>query len=176
VPLINKKPWPIGRFPEPEIRDVKLPRLVGLGVASPYEYELLNNATSLGTSPDNDITIADSTIAPHHARIIQLGVGRFVIVDLGSGTNTLINRARVKKSAKLRSGDEVQFGDVRLVFLDARGTARLDRIRALGLEISIFLLLILLLAISQINLLSWFGRATKSGGQSAPTPATRTTR
>jgi len=175
MPLINKKPWPFGRFPEPEIRDVNLPRLVTLGLASPGEYKLLSNSASIGKSADNDIVISDDTIASHPAQIIQLGIGRFVIEDLGSGTNTLINGARVKKSAKVRSGDELQFGDVQLVFLDPKGTARLDRMRALALEISIFLLILLLLAISQINLPGWFGRASQRGSQSAPTPATRTT-
>jgi pSer/pThr/pTyr-binding forkhead associated (FHA) protein len=150
--------------------------LVRLGRASPDEYELSSGSTSIGSSADNDLVIADDTVASHHARIIQLGIGRSVIEDLGSGANTLINGARVKKAAKVRGGDEVQFGEVLFVFLYPKGIAHRKRIQALALEISLFLFVLLLLAISQINFLGWFGRASRRGSQSAPTPVTQTIR
>jgi FHA domain len=174
--LINKKPWPIGRFPEPATRHAELPCLLRLGAVPPQKYELFRNVTSVGSSRDNDIMIAEETIASHHARITQRRLGRFFIADLHSGTSTLINGVRVEKSAKMRSGDEVQFGDVQMVFLYPTGTARRERTRVLALEIAALLFFLLLLAISQMDLLVWFRSARQQAGPSAPTASTPTTR
>ncbi|HEY7876065.1 MAG TPA: FHA domain-containing protein, partial [Actinomycetota bacterium] len=65
-----------------------------------------------------DIFLDDITVSRRHAEI-RRGDGssdRFSLHDVGSLNGTYVNRERVE-DAGLRSGDEIQIGKFKLVFL-----------------------------------------------------------
>lgn len=70
---------------------------------------------SLGRHPDSDIFLDDITVSRRHAEV-ALDEGVFRVADVGSLNGTYLNRERID-SARLTSGDEVQVGKFKLVFL-----------------------------------------------------------
>jgi pSer/pThr/pTyr-binding forkhead associated (FHA) protein len=87
-------------------------------------FLLDQETTSAGRHPDSDIFLDDVTVSRRHAEFRREG-GDFVVVDVGSLNGTYVNREPVD-TAVLASGDEVQIGKFRLVFLTgmARGQAQ----------------------------------------------------
>jgi pSer/pThr/pTyr-binding forkhead associated (FHA) protein len=73
------------------------------------------DATRIGRHPDSDIFLDDITVSRRHAEIRRNG-GSFALHDVGSLNGTYVNRERVEE-AELRSGDEIQIGKFKLVFL-----------------------------------------------------------
>jgi pSer/pThr/pTyr-binding forkhead associated (FHA) protein len=78
-------------------------------------FMLDQDTTSAGRHPDSDIFLDDVTVSRRHAEFRREG-GEFVVVDVGSLNGTYVNREPVD-TAVLASGDEVQIGKFRLVFL-----------------------------------------------------------
>ena len=68
-----------------------------------------------GRHPDSDIFLDDVTVSRRHAEI-QHNEGQFTVTDAGSLNGTYLNRERIEK-AMMHSGDELQIGKFRLVFL-----------------------------------------------------------
>ncbi|HVL63703.1 MAG TPA: FHA domain-containing protein [Actinomycetota bacterium] len=71
--------------------------------------------TRIGRHPDSDIFLDDITVSRRHAEIRRTS-GGFALHDVGSLNGTYVNRERVEE-ADLRSGDEIQIGKFKLVFL-----------------------------------------------------------
>lgn len=71
--------------------------------------------TTVGRHPESDIFLDDVTVSRRHAEF-RINEGAFEVVDVGSLNGTYVNR-EPKNSAVLSSGDEVQIGKFRLVFL-----------------------------------------------------------
>lgn len=71
--------------------------------------------TTIGRHPDSTIFLNDITVSRRHADV-RFVDGAFVVSDAGSLNGTYLNRARVEE-AKLTSGDELQVGKFKLVFL-----------------------------------------------------------
>lgn len=78
-------------------------------------FWLGEGVTSIGRSPTSGIFLDDVTVSRSHAQITN-GDGIFVVADAGSLNGTYLNRERIDK-ATLHSGDELQIGKFRLVFL-----------------------------------------------------------
>ena len=78
-------------------------------------FTLGDGVTTIGRHPDSDIFLDDVTVSRRHADISN-GDGEFTVTDAGSLNGTYLNRERIEK-AVLRSGDELQIGKFRLVFL-----------------------------------------------------------
>ena len=70
---------------------------------------------SIGRTPDAAVFLDDVTVSRNHALLVQRQDGHY-IDDLGSLNGTYVNRARVD-SSNLSSGDELQIGKFRLLFL-----------------------------------------------------------
>jgi pSer/pThr/pTyr-binding forkhead associated (FHA) protein len=68
-----------------------------------------------GRHPDSDIFLDDVTVSRRHAQFVRIGSG-FAVKDVGSLNGTYVNRQRIDE-AQLASGDEVQIGKYRLVYL-----------------------------------------------------------
>jgi hypothetical protein len=78
-------------------------------------FLLEHDVTTSGRHPDSDIFLDDVTVSRRHAEFHR-GSGGFTVRDVGSLNGTYVNRERVE-SATLSSGDEVQIGKFRLVFI-----------------------------------------------------------
>ncbi|PRQ12025.1 oxoglutarate dehydrogenase inhibitor [Corynebacterium sp. 13CS0277] len=77
---------------------------------------LLDRATTtVGRHPESDIFLDDVTVSRRHAEF-RVNDGEFEVVDVGSLNGTYVNR-EPKDSETLSTGDEVQIGKFRLVFL-----------------------------------------------------------
>ena len=80
-------------------------------------FPLDQEVTRAGRHPDSDIFLDDITVSRRHAEVHRLD-GRYTLRDTGSLNGTYLNRERID-DAPLVSGDEVQIGKYRLVFLSA---------------------------------------------------------
>jgi ribosomal protein L37E len=97
-----------------------LPAGVGLlvvrhGPDAGSSYRLEEPATTVGRHPDSDIFLDDITVSRRHV-LIERDDDGFVLHDVGSLNGTYVNRQRVDES-RLRSGDELQIGRYRIVFV-----------------------------------------------------------
>ena len=68
-----------------------------------------------GRHPESDIFLDDVTVSRKHAVFRRTPAG-FVVRDVGSLNGTYVNRERIEE-VPLHSGDEVQIGKFRLLFL-----------------------------------------------------------
>ena len=78
-------------------------------------FLLDRDVTTAGRHPDSDIFLDDVTVSRRHAEF-RRDAGVFSVHDVGSLNGTYVNREPVD-TAVLTSGDEVQIGKFRLVFL-----------------------------------------------------------
>ena len=77
--------------------------------------------TTIGRHPESDIFLDDVTVSRRHAEVTHDGAA-FTVNDVGSLNGTYLNRERIER-ADLHSGDELQIGKFRLVFLhEMQGT------------------------------------------------------
>ena len=89
--------------------------VVRRGPASGARFLLDADVTTAGRHPDSDIFLDDITVSRHHAEFVRDG-SNFRLRDLGSLNGTYVNRSRIDETT-LVSGDEVQIGKYRLLFL-----------------------------------------------------------
>ncbi len=76
---------------------------------------------TIGRHPESDVFLDDITVSRRHAEV-RFQDGGFWAHDVGSLNGTYLNRQRID-NAPLSSGDEVQVGKFRLLFLAAVPTA-----------------------------------------------------
>jgi len=80
-------------------------------------FVLDTEVTRAGRHPERDIFLDDITVSRRHAEFIKQDSG-YKVRDVGSLNGTYVNRERIEESA-LSSGDEVQIGKFKLVYLAA---------------------------------------------------------
>jgi pSer/pThr/pTyr-binding forkhead associated (FHA) protein len=68
----------------------------------------------IGRMKSSHLLLVDKSVSRTHAVIEVTGENEVLLMDLDSSAGTTVNGARVKK-ALLKSGDQVSFGDVRVV-------------------------------------------------------------
>ncbi|HWO22601.1 MAG TPA: AgmX/PglI C-terminal domain-containing protein [Kofleriaceae bacterium] len=76
------------------------------------EERLAQSIIKVGKVPSAQLQIDDESVSRMHA-IVEVTGGEVSIVDLGSTRGTFVNGQKVTK-AKLRTGDSIQLGDVRV--------------------------------------------------------------
>lgn len=92
------------------------PSLVVLsGLTMGRAYPLESKNLIIGRADDADIIVEDESVSRHHAKIVILPHGHFMVKDLGSESGTLVNRAPVE-AHPLRDGDQIQVGNITLKF------------------------------------------------------------
>ena len=91
--------------------------VVRRGPASGARFLLDADVTTAGRHPDSDIFLDDITVSRHHAEFTRAG-DTFKLRDMGSLNGTYVNRSRIDDTT-LISGDEVQIGKYRLLFLSS---------------------------------------------------------
>ena len=89
--------------------------IVKRGPNAGSKFFLDADATVIGRHPDSDIFLDDITVSRRHAEI-RRGAAGFEVHDVGSLNGTYVNKERVEEG-ELRSGDEIQIGKFKLVFL-----------------------------------------------------------
>ncbi len=76
---------------------------------------------TIGRHPESDVFLDDVTVSRRHAEV-RFEEGGYWAHDVGSLNGTYLNRQRID-NAPLSSGDEVQVGKFRLLFLAPGPTA-----------------------------------------------------
>ncbi|MDQ3784354.1 MAG: zinc-ribbon and FHA domain-containing protein [Actinomycetota bacterium] len=89
--------------------------IVKRGPNAGSKFFLESGGVQLGRHPDSDIFLDDITVSRRHVEI-RREEDVFGLRDVGSLNGTYVNRERVEE-AELRSGDEIQIGKFKLVFL-----------------------------------------------------------
>lgn len=93
--------------------------IVESGKTSQREYILVREKTTIGRSPDNDITISDIAMSRKHVEINKFPEG-FRLRDLESGNGTVLNGYRIRVG-QLRDGDIIEIGNIRFRFEQTGG-------------------------------------------------------
>ena len=89
--------------------------VVKRGAKAGERYQVNKKFTTIGRHPESDIFLDDVTVSRRHAEVHREGEA-ILLNDAGSLNGTYLNRTRIE-SGSLRSGDEVQIGKFKLVFL-----------------------------------------------------------
>lgn len=89
--------------------------VVKRGAKAGARYPVTQGYTTIGRHPESDIFLDDVTVSRRHAQVHRDG-DAVLISDAGSLNGTYLNRSRIE-SGSLRSGDEVQIGKFKLVYL-----------------------------------------------------------
>lgn len=89
--------------------------VVKRGATAGSRYLVGDDRTTIGRHPESDIFLDDVTVSRRHAEVRREGDAVF-LADVGSLNGTYLNRSRID-TGSLRSGDEVQIGKFKLVFL-----------------------------------------------------------
>ena len=84
-------------------------------------FLLDRDATTVGRHPDSDIFLDDVTVSRRHAEVLR-EEGGVRVRDLGSLNGSYVNGDRVEERA-LTTGDEVQIGRFKLLFVGPGGSA-----------------------------------------------------
>ena len=79
------------------------------------KFMLDTDVTRAGRHPESDIFLDDITVSRRHAEFTRRDRG-YLVRDVGSLNGTYLNRERIEE-AELASGDEVQIGKFKLVYL-----------------------------------------------------------
>jgi pSer/pThr/pTyr-binding forkhead associated (FHA) protein len=80
------------------------------------KVELSGDRATVGKGAENDIVLAgDSTVSRLHAVFERFPAG-WCVTDLGSSNGTFLNGERIWAQHRLRHGDEVRVGSIRLLF------------------------------------------------------------
>jgi len=81
-------------------------------------FVLSSSDLVVGRSDESDVFLDDVTVSRRHAVIVR-GADGWSISDDGSLNGTYVNRRLAEGSVALASGDEVQLGKYRFVFVEA---------------------------------------------------------
>lgn len=90
------------------------------GPSAGARFLLDRDVITIGRHPDADLFLDDVTVSRNHAEIHRTDAG-LVLRDLGSLNGTYVSGERVEEHP-LSTGDEVQVGRFKLVYVDADAT------------------------------------------------------
>ncbi len=79
----------------------------------------------MGRRRDNDLRIVESYISGYHAELQRDEDGGYDLVDMGSSNGTFLNGKRVTEKAKIKAGDFIKFGILKVAVLRHDGIAAL---------------------------------------------------
>ncbi len=104
---------------------LELPRGVGIlvvkrGSDAGVRFVLESPVIGAGRHPESDIFLDDITVSRRHAEFVTRD-NMTTVRDVGSLNGTYVNRKRIEEEAALTSGDEVQIGKFKLLYLLAAG-------------------------------------------------------
>ena len=74
----------------------------------------------IGKLASSHLRLEDETVSRMHAVVEVTGPGEIQLIDLGSTRGTMVNGERINKTI-LKPGDQIMFGDVRVIVSFATG-------------------------------------------------------
>ncbi|MBI5179659.1 MAG: FHA domain-containing protein [Nitrospinae bacterium] len=83
---------------------------------------LTKDVMGIGRAPDSDIVLEETYCSRHHAQI-TLEDGQYYLEDLESKIGVSVNGERISRH-KLKSGDEILLGEIRLTFVEPHESAK----------------------------------------------------
>jgi hypothetical protein len=92
-------------------------------------YPLKTGLNTIGRMPDNDVVIADPYISRRHCAILVHAGDGCEVHDFASKNGTLVNGQKIGGPTPLRSGDELQMCNRRLVYVTRTGSPPADAFR-----------------------------------------------
>lgn len=105
-------------------------RLAGINAFASIQQPLDSRRITIGSSADNNLVLAHSSVSRRHA-VIRRQFGRYAVKDLGSTNGTFINGQRVARVRVIKPGDEIRFGAARFAVVGRKPRRRyLRRIAA----------------------------------------------
>jgi len=90
--------------------------VVKRGPGAGSRFLLDEELVTAGRHPDSHLFLDDVTVSRRHAEIVRSG-GGFRVRDVESLNGTYVNRERIDGEVDLHSGDELQIGRFKLLFL-----------------------------------------------------------
>ncbi|RMD99770.1 MAG: FHA domain-containing protein [Deltaproteobacteria bacterium] len=84
------------------------------------EFQLDDVVNRVGRLPNCHVQLEHPSVSRNHGEIIRQGK-KYLVVDRGSPNKIRVNGRIVESEAVLRQGDEVRFGEVRLLFVAPGG-------------------------------------------------------
>lgn len=89
--------------------------IVRRGPSAGTKFTFDTDVVTVGRHQQSDVFLNDITVSRRHAELRRDGA-KYSVADLGSLNGTYVNRSRVDSSS-LSTGDELQIGKFRLLFL-----------------------------------------------------------
>jgi DNA-binding response OmpR family regulator len=86
---------------------------------SEYEIPLDRDRVRIGRSKNSDVVLDDEFTSRNHAFVERRG-NRYYICDNGSTNGTYLLDERVSGSKQLKSGDEIQVGETKMLYKEER--------------------------------------------------------
>ena len=93
------------------------------GAQAGRELMLFERIVCVGRTDENDITLADTSVSRHHARLKLQDDGSYTLTDLNSSNGTRLNGKRIT-SVRAALGARIHFGNVECLLVDPRGKAK----------------------------------------------------
>ncbi len=90
--------------------------LVQRGPGAGSRFVLEDDVVAIGRHPDSEIFLDDVTVSRRHAQVVHTG-DEYHVCDVGSLNGTYLNRERIDNDTELNSGDELQVGRFKLLFV-----------------------------------------------------------
>lgn len=90
--------------------------VVTSGHRSGTRFELAGDRVTVGRHPHSDVFLDDITVSRRHV-VLELAPAGHILYDLGSLNGTYVNGIRTDGEVTLRSGDELQVGKFKLLYL-----------------------------------------------------------
>ena len=90
--------------------------VVTAGHRSGTRFELAGDRIAVGRHPDSDVFLDDITVSRRHVQL-EAGPAGYLLRDVGSLNGTYVNGHRIDGEITLRSGDELQVGKFKLLYL-----------------------------------------------------------
>ncbi len=79
--------------------------------------EVAKNDISIGSAPDNDIALAQSTLSSSHTRLVRRN-GQVVVEDMNSERGTFVGGDRVREPRAVGFGEKITLGEFIIIPLD----------------------------------------------------------
>lgn len=88
----------------------------GPNIGSRFVLGPEDSVVTIGRHPESDVFLDDITVSRRHAEVRHQD-GDYCASDVGSLNGTYLNRELIEEVTRLSSGDELQVGKFRLLFL-----------------------------------------------------------